>query len=183
MCNLLLSAKIRHTGEVVVPMKLAGRALSFRVPPPFAFQLREKSIRQGSARWARFSLSTWPPFDRWQGHVCRALSPFGRFMRPGSKIGQHRYLSICVTKGFPTSANFESNLPVRDLTWSTKNGTSQTLVNLTVISVPRCTGSIAKTLGLKHLNFPDTGAGGGRPDGERVVHRRTDELLIPERRF
>ena len=56
-------------------------------------------------------------------------------------------------------------------------------MNLTVVIVPMCTGSIAKTLGLKHLKFPDTGAGGGPQDGERVVRCRRDELLIPERRF
>jgi hypothetical protein len=31
--------------------------------------------------------------------------------------------------------------------------------------VPRCTASKAKTLGLKHLQFPEVGARGGPPDG------------------
>jgi len=55
---------------------------------------------------------------------------------------------------------------------------SQILVNVPVTSVPRDNGSNTKTLGLKHLQFPDMGASGGRPDGARVVHHRSDELLI-----
>jgi len=55
-----------------------------------------------------------------------------------------------------------------------KVGDSQIIVNSPIASVPRCTGSNAKTLGLKHLQFPDMGASGGPPDGARVVHG-TDE--------
>ena len=36
----------------------------------------------------------------------------------GKTLCQRRYLPSCVTKVCPTSANFESNLSVRDLTWS-----------------------------------------------------------------
>jgi hypothetical protein len=57
---------------------------------------------------------------------------------------------------------------------------SQILVNLPVTSVPSCTGSNAKTLGLKHLHLPDMAAGGGPPDGARVGHHWTDELLIQQ---
>ena len=53
-------------------------------------------------------------------------------------------------------------------------------MNFPVTSVPRCTGSNTKTLGLKHLQFPDMGASGGRPDGACVVHHRTDELLVQQ---
>ena len=59
-----------------------------------------------------------------------------------------------------------------------KERNSQILVNLLVTSVPSCIGSNVKTLGLKHLHFPDMGASGGPPDGARVIHHRTDELLV-----
>jgi len=61
-----------------------------------------------------------------------------------------------------------------------KVGDSQIIVNLLVTNVPRVIGSIAKTLGMKHLHFPYMGASGGPPDGTRVVHHRTDELLIQQ---
>ena len=59
-----------------------------------------------------------------------------------------------------------------------KEWNSQLIVNFPVTNVPRGTGSNTKTLELKHLQFPDMGASGGRPDGARVVNHRTDELLI-----
>jgi hypothetical protein len=48
---------------------------------------------------------------------CRSRSPC--FKGPRSTLGQRRYLPSRVTKGFPTSANAESNL--RDLMWSVKS--------------------------------------------------------------
>jgi hypothetical protein len=76
-----------------------------------------------------------------------------------------------LTKGFPTSANFESNLSEIDMVGEV--GDSRIIVNLPVISVPGCVGSSAKTLG--HLQFLDMG---GPPDGTRIVHHGTDELLM-----
>ena len=38
----------------------------------------------------------------------------------GSTLGQFKYLPSCRTRGFPTSANFESKLSVRALMWSVK---------------------------------------------------------------
>ena len=55
-------------------------------------------------------------------------------------------------------------------------GDCQIVVNLPVTNVPGCIGSNEKTLGLQYLQFLDMGAGGGPPDGTRVVHRGTDEL-------
>jgi hypothetical protein len=57
-------------------------------------------------------------------------------------------------------------------------GDSQIVGNLPVTNVPACTGSSAKTLGLQHLQFLDMGASGGLPDGTRIIHHGTDELLI-----
>jgi hypothetical protein len=51
-----------------------------------------------------------------------------------------------------------------------KLGDPQIIVNSPVANVPNCIGSNAKTLRLKHLQFPDMGASGGPPDGARVVH-------------
>ena len=59
-----------------------------------------------------------------------------------------------------------------------KERNSQILVNLLITHVPSCTGNNAKTLGLKHLQFPDMGASGKPTDGVRIVHYRTDELLV-----
>jgi len=50
-----------------------------------------------------------------------------------------------------------------------KAGDSQIIVNLPVIK-----------LGLKHLQFPGMGASGGPPEGTRVVHLGTNELLIQQ---
>jgi len=90
-------------------------------------------------------------------------------------LGQHRYLLSCVTKGFPTSANFEPNLSEMVVG---KERDSQILVNLLVTHVPSCNGNNAKTLGLKHLQLPGMRASGGPPDRAHVVHHRTDELLV-----
>ena len=50
-------------------------------------------------------------------------------------------------------------------------------MNLPVTSVPGYSDFKEKTLGLKNLQFPDTGASGEPPNEERVFHHRTDELF------
>jgi len=50
-----------------------------------------------------------------------------------------------------------------------KVGVSQIIVNLPVIK-----------LGLKHLQFSHMGRCGGPPEGARVVHLGTNELLIEQ---
>jgi hypothetical protein len=59
-------------------------------------------------------------------------------------------------------------------------GDSQIIVNLLVTSVSGCIGSNAKTLGLQYLQFLDMGACGCPPNGTRIVHYGTDELLIQQ---
>jgi hypothetical protein len=59
-----------------------------------------------------------------------------------------------------------------------KVGDSQIIVNLPVTSVPRCTGSNSKRLGLKHMQFPDTGTSGGPQDWSRLVHHWTDKPFV-----
>jgi len=62
-------------------------------------------------------------------------------------------------------------------------GDSQVIVNLPVTNAPGCIGSNAKTLGLQYLQFPDMRASGGPPNGLRMVHHTTDELLIQQNTF
>ena len=59
-------------------------------------------------------------------------------------------------------------------------GESEIVVNVPVTSVPGCDGSNAKTFGLQHLQFLDMGTSGGPPNGTRIVHHGTDELLIQQ---
>jgi hypothetical protein len=56
-------------------------------------------------------------------------------------------------------------------------------MNLLVTIVPSFTGSNAKTLGLKHLQFPDMGESDVPPDGARVENHRKDELLLQQNTF
>jgi hypothetical protein len=56
----------------------------------------------------------------WPAGPCRPwLSP----QATGSTLGHLKYLLSCHTRGFPTSANFESKLAVRALMWSANSGT------------------------------------------------------------
>ena len=61
-----------------------------------------------------------------------------------------------------------------------KERDSQSIMNLLVTSVPGCTGSNVKTLGLKHLQFPYMGVSGRPPDGACIVHHRMDELCVQQ---
>jgi len=53
-------------------------------------------------------------------------------------------------------------------------------VNLPVTNVPGCIGINAKKLGLQYLQFLDMGVCGYPPNGTRIDHHRTDELLIQQ---
>jgi hypothetical protein len=57
---------------------------------------------------------------RWPAGPCR---PWLSRQETGSTLGERKYLPSCRTKGFPTSADFESKLAVRALIWSANNGT------------------------------------------------------------
>jgi len=52
-----------------------------------------------------------------------------------------------------------------------KERDSQNPSNSPVTSVPRCAGSNANKLGMKHLQFPDMGAGRGPAGGVRDFER------------
>jgi hypothetical protein len=106
----------------------------------------------------------------------------GRFTRPGSILGQRRYLLSCITKGFPTSANLESNHSVTNLKLSAKNETHKSSW-ICCYSLPRCNGSNAKTLWLKYLQFPDMGVGVEPPDRVHVFGNSSDKLHVQRNPF
>jgi len=56
----------------------------------------------------------WPAVPCHPWHSCQVT---------GSTLGQLTYLPSCHTRGFPTSANFESKLLVRALMWSANSRT------------------------------------------------------------
>ena len=64
--------------------------------------------------------------------------------------------------------------------WLVKKGIPKIIMNLLVTNVSRCTGSNAKTLGLKYMQFPDLGVSSEPPDGARVVRQRFNELLVQQ---
>ena len=115
------------------------------------------------------------PHGRLAGSQTSCPPRFSCVRGPGSKLGQHRCLPSCSTEGFPTSPNFKSNL-----IWSLEVVDSQIIVNLPITNAPWFIGSNAKMLGLQHLQFLDMGASSRSPDGTRVVHRGTDDLLIQQ---
>jgi hypothetical protein len=55
----------------------------------------------------------------WLAGPCR---PWLSRQVTGSTLGQRKYLPSCRTRGFFTSANFESKFAVRALTWSANSG-------------------------------------------------------------
>jgi hypothetical protein len=61
-----------------------------------------------------------------------------------------------------------------------KEWNSQILMNLPITIKPESTGSNAKTLGLKHLQFPDMGTSGRYPFWAHVIHNWANELLIQQ---
>ena len=56
----------------------------------------------------------------WPAGPCR---PWLSRQATVSTLGQRKYLPSCRTRGFSTSANFESKLVVRALMWSPNSGT------------------------------------------------------------
>jgi hypothetical protein len=83
----------------------------------FALQLRKitENLSQCNRKALGWSaLNAIRLVDMWPAGRCRPwLSP----QVTGSTLGQRRYLPNCRTRGFPTSANFESRLAVRALMW------------------------------------------------------------------
>ena len=61
-----------------------------------------------------------------------------------------------------------------------KGRNSQILMNFLVTYVPSYIDSNAKTLGLKHLQFPDMAVSSRPPNRAPVVHCRTNELLVQQ---
>jgi hypothetical protein len=84
----------------------SGHPKIFGLSVPSTFRLVDLAIFK---RWPR--LSCWP-HRSWL--TLRAEGP---------TLGQRKYLPIFRNKGFSTSANLESKLPVRPLMWSANSGT------------------------------------------------------------
>jgi hypothetical protein len=61
-----------------------------------------------------------------------------------------------------------------------KERNSQILSNLLLTNVPRWIGCNAKTLALKHLQFPDKEVNSTPPHESRVVLHWIDELLVQQ---
>jgi len=126
----------------------------------------------GMIRW-----SNWPPI---------ALALIGRLIsvalkRHGSTLTQRKYLPSCRNKWLPTPPHLESKLSVQALLWSAKNRPPRSSwIFLLTIYGKRFIDSRAKTLGLKQLRLPDTGASEGPSDGACFVHHWMDELLIKQ---
>jgi len=71
----------------------------------------------------RIVWSTWPPTSGGlDSSAGTRRSPF-TLRANGPTLSQSKYLTSCRTKGYSTSANLESKLAVRALTWSAKKGT------------------------------------------------------------
>jgi len=95
---------------------------------------------------------------------------------PGSTLGQRRYPSSCVTVS-PNQLTLNRISQRSDVVG--KQRESLTIVNLPVTNVPRSIGSNTKTLGWKHLQFPNLGSNGGPPDRARIscLYSRTPFLV------
>ena len=63
----------------------------------------------------------------WPAVPCR---PWLSRQATGSTLGKRKYLPGCHTRGFPTSANFESKLSVWALMWSANSGTPRSCICL-----------------------------------------------------
>ena len=59
-------------------------------------------------------------------------------------------------------------------------GDSKIVMNLSFTTVPGYISNSAKTLGLQDLHFLDMGANGRPPNGKRIFHHGTDELLLQQ---
>jgi hypothetical protein len=118
VANWRYATFVRRLGEAAAPgggecgpcSVFASKTLAF------ALQLRKNhgktSVRVTEARSA-------DGLD-WPAGLCR---PWLSRLATGSTLGQHKYLPSCCTRGFPTSANFESKLSVWALVWLANSGT------------------------------------------------------------
>lgn len=95
--------------------------------------------------------------------------------RTGPTFSQHRYLP---SSSHTSYCGVESLGLRSDLV--SKEWNSQIFMNLPVTTVPKCSGSNAKTTGLKHLQVPDMDTSSRTPVSTHVVHHWTDKLLIQQ---
>jgi len=123
---------IRCLGEAAAPGGICGPCPDFVLNTlAFALQLRKtpENISQcngmalGCLASNAIRLSTWPPRAVASTGLLSPAALGFHVRRQGSALGKLEYLQRCRTRGFPTSANFESKLSVRALKWSANSRT------------------------------------------------------------
>ena len=135
---------------------IAGRVLLCIECPGFALQLRK--ITENLSEVNRRVLPCSVPIGirlvdlaiAGDGLDCPAVSyrPWLPLQATGSALAQLNCLPSCCTRGFPTSANFESTLSVSALMWSGNNGTPRS----SCISLLR-TYQVTQVARRRHLDF------------------------------
>ena len=96
----------------------------------------------------------------------------------GSTFNRREYLPSCHTRGFPTSANFESNLSVIALMWWAKSGTPRSSCICLLLTYQGAPVAKRKHLDCNTCSPLEMGAGSGPPRGANIIHHGADELLI-----
>lgn len=133
MSKVRLVAKISHSRDTAMPGKRAGSALSLRVTPVIRLTTEEKDMDETSVmvvKKCQFGTNIYDEIATFrQVATTSLLIPvfLGTFRRQRAKFSRPRYLLNCLNKEFSTLANFEKNLSVTDLMWSSKNGISKSL--------------------------------------------------------
>jgi len=86
----------------------------------------------------------------WPAVPCR---PWLSRQATGSTLGQLKYLPSCGTRGYPTSANFESKLSVRVLMWSANSGTPRSSCICLLLTYPEALVARRRHLNSNTCNF------------------------------
>jgi len=122
----------RHLGEAAAPEGGECRSCPDFASNTLAFALQLREITENLSQGNRKAHGCSGPnairlvdfaivgdgFDYPAAPCC----PWLKRQMTGSTLGQLKYLPSCRARGFPTSANFESNLSVRALMWSANSG-------------------------------------------------------------
>jgi hypothetical protein len=180
---------IRRLGEAAAPAEWVGvggavRAPSLHLYPGICLTTEENHVKpqSGYPKGARLNMAerirlvdlaiAGDSLD-WPAGPCRPwLSP----QATGSTLGQLDYLPSRRTRGFPTSANFESKLAVRDLMWLANSGTHRSSCIYLLFTYQGAPVARRRHLDCNTCNF-GLGAGCGSPRGARIIHHGADELL------
>jgi len=132
-CKLEVCNTVRRLGEAAVPGGGECRPCPDFDSYTLAFALLLRKIVENLSQGNRRVLGCSAPNTirlvdftiagnglNWPAGPC---CPWLLHQATGSTLSQRKYLPSCHTRGFPTSANFESKLLVRALVWSANSGT------------------------------------------------------------